>query len=69
MSPAVATLSKTKTTVLYRVGQYSVRFPVGDLPQWIAFYKRLRDRKRGRFAKVYQNDVDALVAVQRKLQE
>ncbi|MEL6411707.1 MAG: hypothetical protein AAFQ38_15020 [Pseudomonadota bacterium] len=49
-------------------GQYACRFHRAQLGYWIAFYKRLRDRKGGRYRRFYVDDVRALERVRREIE-
>ncbi|SFC45536.1 hypothetical protein [Tropicimonas isoalkanivorans] len=62
-----ARLSADGSTVIHESDNWQGRFPVTDLPRWIAFYKRLRDRKGGRYRASYADDVAALEAIRRRL--
>ncbi len=46
---------------------WSETFDVSDLPGKLAFYRGLRDRASGRFARFYEPTVAALEAVEREL--
>jgi hypothetical protein len=39
---------------------HSHSFPLQDTPNWIAMYTELRDRKRGIYASIYADTVEAL---------
>ena len=43
---------------------WSTDFPGSDLARWLAFYRRLRDRREGRYAKHYFPIIEALEEVQ-----
>ncbi len=62
-----AHLSADGSTVIHESDNWQGRFPVTDLPRWIAFYQRLRDRKSGRYHASYADDVAALEALGRRL--
>ena len=64
---AVAELSRNGETVVIRKGNWRARIPVEDLNRWLAFYRRLRDRRGGAYAKHYQLDIDALEKVRREI--
>lgn len=62
-----ARLSADGSTVIHESDNWQGRFPVADLPRWIAFYQRLRDRKGGKYRGSYADDVAALEAIGRCL--
>ena len=62
-----ARLSADGSNVIHDSDNWQGRFPVTDLPRWIAFYKRLRDRKGGRYRASYVDEVAALEALKRRL--
>ena len=64
---AVAELSRNGETVVMRRGTWQARIPVEDLDRWLAFYRRLRYRHRGAYAKHYQPEIDALEQVRREI--
>lgn len=49
------------------VGGWSGQYPVADLARWAAFYRRLRDRREGRYARFYAPTVEALEALRRQI--
>lgn len=59
-----ATLTPCRGRVRLCTGSWSDTFPVDQLPRWLAFYRRMRDRNRGRYARFYAPTVEALEAVQ-----
>lgn len=64
-----ATLSPCRGFVEMAGPTWSDRYPVARLPDWLAFYRRLRDRMGGRYAAIYAPAVAALEAVARELAE
>lgn len=62
-----ARLSEDLRSVHMRRGGWSITFPAADLPRWIALYRRLRDRKHGKWAATYAPDVAALERVEIEL--
>ncbi|NDR57146.1 hypothetical protein FPS10_12035 [Pseudoruegeria sp. M32A2M] len=60
-------MSADGSTVIHESDNWQGRFPVADLPRWIAFYRRLRDRKGGKYRASYADDVAALEALGRRL--
>lgn len=46
---------------------WTARFPVTELPAQLRFYRHLRDRKDGRYARFHAPTVAALEAVARDL--
>lgn len=63
----VAELSRNGETVLMRKGNWQARIHVQNLDRWLAFYRRLRDRRGGVYANHYQPDIDALEQVRREI--
>jgi hypothetical protein len=72
---------KTRFVIAGRMWR-STWIPIEELPEWIAFYRRLRDRhgtpadpktgapaKPGRYHDHYAPAVDALEALQRRIKE
>lgn len=47
--------------------EWGETFPVADLPGRLLFYRGLRDRSGGRFARFHEPTVAALEAVEREL--
>lgn len=67
-APMVASLSPDGLEVRLVLGKWSGAFPVDALDRWIAFYRRLRDRRGGRYAALYAGDVKVLEALRAELQ-
>lgn len=49
------------------MGGWSATFPVEDLQKHLEFYRGLRDRQGGRFARFFVRTVDGLEAIEREL--
>lgn len=64
-----AWLSDDRRAFHHEVGGWHGEFPVEELPRWIAFYRHHRDRLQGRYAHYYAEDVKALEALVRQLEE
>lgn len=64
---ATASLSEDGRTVLLALTNWQGTFPVENLPAQLAFYRRMRDRKGGRYAAFYQPTLDALEALAREI--
>lgn len=64
----VAHLSPDGQEVRLVVGRWSGAFPVEALDRWIAFYRRLRDRRGERYAACYAEDVAVLEGLRADLQ-
>jgi len=58
-----AALSEDGATVLLGDDQWSTVFPVSELPSQIGFYRGLRDRAGGRYARFYASTVSNLEAI------
>lgn len=63
LTEPVARLSEDGSTVLLSRGGWAGSFPLSRLPSQIAFYRRLRDRKGGKYAAFYQPTLAALEAL------
>lgn len=59
---AKATYDSEARTFTFGKGVWSGTFPVADLPNWLAFYRRQRELFPGHAAS-YDDDVEALEAV------
>lgn len=57
--------SETGTFTLFK-GPWSGTFPISDLPKWLDFYRRQRDRYPNHAAS-YSSDVEALEALTRQI--
>jgi len=57
--------SQTGTFTLSK-GPWSGRFPISDLPKWLDFYRRQRERYPNHAAS-YTSDVEALEALTRQM--
>ena len=64
-----ATLSEDRAAVHLRKGLWSIEFPIEQLPKWLRFYRELRDRRSGQFARFYAADVGVLEAVEKELRD
>lgn len=69
LAPLFVSLSPDRARVLLSKGTWRGDFPVAQLGRWIGTYRALRDRRSGRFAKHYADDVAALEAVRREIEE
>jgi hypothetical protein len=63
-----AALIADRSRVRLCTGLWADTFPVADVPRWLGFYRSLRDRKAGRYARHYAATVEALEAVQAELE-
>ena len=61
-----AELLEDGATVLLMGKLWRGSFPLFRLPEQLAFYRGLRDRKRGKYAACYQPTVEALEALERQ---
>jgi hypothetical protein len=64
---AEATLMPGRAAGRLRKGRWAGTIPADNLDAWIAFYRRLRDRKDGRYAAFYADTVEVLEAAKRDL--
>lgn len=64
---ATPTADGQTVTIAKRYWHASVA--LADIPGWIEFYRRLRDRKSGAYAHFFTADVAALEAVQRAVRQ
>ncbi len=55
--------------IILRQGPWGHEIAVSEYPRWLAMYRALRDRDRGRFARVYAQPVQALEAIAVKVRE
>lgn len=67
MRPVIAELSPCASLVIMMDGNWCQTFPAGELPGKLRFYRGLRDRAGGRFAKHYAPAVAALETVEAEL--
>lgn len=56
----LASWCPARDIVFLQTGQWSTEFPGADLPQQLAFYRRLRDRRDGRYAHHFTPTIAAL---------
>jgi len=61
-----ATYDSTAGTFTLSKGPWSGTFPICDLPKWLDFYRRQRERHPDHAAS-YNTDVDALEALTRQM--
>lgn len=67
MSVLTVTPAADGRTVSMVKGPWSQTIPTAALPDWIALYRRLRDRDNGRHRRFYESDTDALETAQREI--
>jgi len=65
--PPIADLTEDGARVVMRIGEWRGEFPVAQLPYWLKCYRGLRDRDARRFAKFYEDTVEALERVSAEL--
>ena len=53
--------------ILLEGDAYRTRFPTADLATWIAFYREMSGRMRGRYAHHYAPTLEALEAVEAEI--
>ncbi len=58
-----------KGRIILRQGPWGHEITVSDYPRWLAMYRALRDRDKGRFARFYAQPVQALEAIAGKVRE
>jgi hypothetical protein len=63
-----AALNRDQSKVIMMQGAWRAEFSTAELPRWIKMYRGLRDRKEGRYARLYAPSVAALERVASKLQ-
>ncbi len=51
------------------LGNYVGTIKVDELPRWLRFYRKMRDREGGKYAKHYQPTVDVLEQAARDLEK
>lgn len=61
------TVSPDREMVCMSKGTWRGAFPVEKLPQTLEFYRGLRDRRGGAYARFYVEDVAALEAIEKEL--
>ena len=64
--PTVEAAPDGRTFTITR-GRWSGTYPVEALPQWLRFYRGLRDRDRGAYATTYAPMVRALEDLARRM--
>lgn len=62
-----ANLSADGQTVRFRTGQWGEAFPADRIGDKLKFYRGLRDRANGRYAKFYEPAVKCLERVQTQI--
>ncbi|MDP2047585.1 MAG: hypothetical protein Q8K33_01645 [Cypionkella sp.] len=62
---AIPTLDKS--VVIFTSGDWRMRMPVAQLPDWVRLYRRLRDRENGKYSKFYIQPTEALEAAAKTL--
>ena len=55
--------------IIMRQGAWGHEIAVADYPRWLAFFRALRDRDKGRYARFYAQTVEALEAIAAKVRE
>jgi hypothetical protein len=64
---AEAEIAPGRAAVRLRKGGWAGTIPAENLDAWIEFYRRLRDRKGGRYAEFYDDTVRVLEAAKHQL--
>lgn len=55
--------------LVMRSDRWRMVVPVSEYGMWLKFYRRMRDRQNGRFARFYAQPVQALEAIESKVKE
>lgn len=67
--PKSAYLLSDGITCIFEGRLYRFAFHVSKLPDWLAFYRRLRDRQGGRYRAFFELSVAALEVLEAQVKE
>lgn len=68
MACSEAWLAPDGETVILRKGAWKGSFPLAQLDDQIRFYRRLSERKGGRYCQAYASDLAALEGLKRRVE-
>lgn len=58
-----------RDVIIMRSERWRMEIAIDAYPFWLAFYRRMRDRKSGAYARFYAQPVEALEAIEAKVRD